>query len=251
MIDDLQGKVALVTGGGQGIGLALARAFTAHGAAVVITGRDEAKLDRAVGEIGGERIARIVANAASREHSQAAVALAIARFGQIDVLVNNAQSTTAGLALEDIDDAVVQTTVGSGLLGTLYHMQAVFPHMKVAGGGAIINMGSREGIYGGHGFGIYAATKEGIRGLSRVAAREWGRHGIRVNVICPAALSPGAADFLAAHPAEAEGYRKAIAMERFGDPDADIAPVALFLASDASRYVTGQTINADGGMMML
>jgi NAD(P)-dependent dehydrogenase (short-subunit alcohol dehydrogenase family) len=120
-----------------------------------------------------------------------------------------------------------------------------------ARGGAIINLGSREGIFGGLGMGIYAATKEGIRGLSRVAAREWGVHKIRVNVICPAALSPAAVKYLEEFPEQAEMYRKQLALGYFGDSEADIGPVALFLASDESRYVTGQTINADGGQMML
>jgi NAD(P)-dependent dehydrogenase (short-subunit alcohol dehydrogenase family) len=129
-------------------------------------------------------------------------------------------------------------------------MQAAFPHMKESGG-SIINFGSREGVFGGVGFGIYAATKEAIRGLSRTAAREWGKHNIRVNVICPAALSPAAVKFLAENPKEAEYYRSQIALGYFGDPAADIGPVAVFLASAESRYVTGQTINAEGGMTML
>jgi NAD(P)-dependent dehydrogenase (short-subunit alcohol dehydrogenase family) len=104
---------------------------------------------------------------------------------------------------------------------------------------------------GGLGFGIYAATKEGVRGLSRVAAREWGRYNIRVNVINPAALSPAAVEFLAAHPEEAKGYKSQIALGRFGDPTDDIGPVAAFLAGPDSRYVTGQTINTDGGLVML
>jgi NAD(P)-dependent dehydrogenase (short-subunit alcohol dehydrogenase family) len=252
MTQTLQDKVALITGGGQGIGLALAKLFSANGASVVITGRDGAKLERAALEIGGDRIAHFAGEVSSRADAGAAVALAIERFGTIDILVNNAQTSTGtGTPLEDVTDEMVEGVLHSGLLGTLYHMQAAFPHMKAAGGGTILNMGSREGIYGGHGTGMYAATKEGIRGLSRVAAREWGRHNIRVNVICPAALTAAAADFLALHPDLAEVYRKEIALGRFGDPDTDIAPVALFLASDAGRYLTGQTINADGGQIML
>ena len=248
----LDGKVALITGGGQGIGFALAKLFAEQGAAVVITGRDGAKLERAAAEIGGDRVAAFAGEAASRADAADAIALAVARFGRIDILVNNAQTSAGiGTPLEDIGDEVIGSTLGSGLLGTLYHMQAAFPHMRDSGGGSIINMGSREGIHGGHGAGIYAATKEAIRGLSRVAAREWGRHAIRVNVVCPAALTAAAATYLTAHPEQAEAFRKEIALGRFGDSDTDIAPVALFLASDASRYVTGQTINADGGQMML
>ena len=176
--------------------------------------------------------------------------MAVERFGGLQVLVNNAQSSTPGVMFEDMDDATMRLTWESGVLGTIQHMQAAYPHLKGAGG-SIINLGSREGVFGGPGFGIYAATKEGVRGLSRVAAREWGRHDIRVNVVCPAALSPVAIKYLADFPEQAEMYRKEIALGRFGDPERDIGPVAVFLASDDSRYVTGQTINADGGQMML
>jgi NAD(P)-dependent dehydrogenase (short-subunit alcohol dehydrogenase family) len=248
----MNGKVALITGGGQGIGRALAEMFVAHGMSVMITGRHADKLCSAVDAIGAlDRVDFVVGDAGGRDCALAAVEKTITRFGRIDVLVNNAQSTASGIPLEDLDEDAILRTLHSGLLGTLFHMQAAFPHMRRGGGGSIINMGSREGIFGGLGFGIYAATKEGIRGLSRVAAREWGRHNIRVNVICPAALSEAAAGYLTGHPAEAELYRQAIALGRFGDPTRDIGPIALFLASDESRYLTGQTLNADGGQMML
>jgi NAD(P)-dependent dehydrogenase (short-subunit alcohol dehydrogenase family) len=178
------------------------------------------------------------------------VEAAVREFGKIDILVNNAQSSVPGTPLELIDDATISMTIESGLLGTLYHMQAAFAHMKERGG-SIINFGSREGVYGGVGFGIYAATKEAIRGLSRTAAREWGKYKIRVNVVCPAALSPAAVKFLADRPQDAEMYKSQIALGYFGDPFEDIAPVVLFLGTEDSRYVTGQTINTDGGQQML
>ncbi len=248
----LTGKVALITGGGQGVGLGVARAFAQAGALLVITGRDGAKLEGVAPELEalGGQVAICPGNVSLRADADRAVALAVERFGGLDILVNNAQSSVPGKALEDIDDATMRLTVESGLYGTLQHMQAAFPHMK-ARGGSIINTGSREGIFGGIGFGIYAATKEAIRGLSRTAAREWGKYNIRVNVICPAALSPAAITYLAAYPEQAEMYRKEIALGRFGDPENDIGPAVLFLASDDSRYVTGQTINVDGGQMML
>ncbi|MEA1652840.1 SDR family oxidoreductase [Nitrospirillum sp. BR 11164] len=249
----LAGKVALVTGGGQGVGLGIAQALAIAGAALVITGRDAAKLEAAARDLatlGGAGVAVYAGDVRQRADADAAIAVALERFGQLDVLVNNAQSSKPGTLLEDIDDDAIALTLESGLLGTIRHMQAAFPHLK-ARGGSIINLGSREGIYGGIGFGIYAATKEGVRGVSRVAAREWGRYGIRVNVICPAALSPVAIQYLDAHPEQAEMYRKEIALGRFGDPHADIGPVAVFLAGDDSRYITGQTINADGGQVML
>lgn len=248
----LAGKVAIITGGGQGVGLGIARAFAQAGAALVITGRDAAKLESAAAELRGlgAQIATSAGDVSRRESAAAAVAKTVECFGKLDILVNNAQSSVPGTPLEDIDDATIQLTLQSGLIGTIQHMQEAFSYLK-QNGGSIINTGSREGIYGGPGFGIYAATKEAIRGVSRVAAREWGKHNIRVNVICPAALSPAAIKYLAEHPEHEAMYRKEIALGRFGDPEQDIGTVALFLASDDSRYVTGQTINVDGGQVML
>jgi NAD(P)-dependent dehydrogenase (short-subunit alcohol dehydrogenase family) len=249
----LQGKVALITGGGQGVGLGIAQAFAQAGANLAITGRDKAKLEGVAGELRANRVEvlTVPGDVRKRTSAQQNVKAALERFGQLDVLVNNAQTPQPNAPLESIDDETIAQTIESGLLGTLYHMQAAFPHMKEHGGGSIINFGSREGEFGGLGFGVYAATKEGIRGLSRTAAREWGAHGIRVNVICPAALSPAALKFFAENPEMETYYKKQVALGYFGDPHDDIAPVALFLASAASRYVTGQTVNVDGGQMML
>lgn len=248
----LNGKVAIITGGGQGVGLGIARTFAREGASIVLTGRDADKIARAADELEalGGRAACAPGTAGVRADAEAAVRKAVETYGRLDILVNNAQTSKPGTAFEDSDDETLELTVRSGLFGSIHHMQAAFPHMKETGG-SIINFGSREGIFGGVGFGIYAATKEGIRGMSRVAAREWGKYNIRVNVICPAALSPVAVKYLEEHPVEAEMYRKEISLGYFGDPEADIGPVALFLAGDDSRYVTGQTINADGGQMML
>jgi NAD(P)-dependent dehydrogenase (short-subunit alcohol dehydrogenase family) len=245
-------KTCLVTGGGQGVGLGIATAFAKAGANLVITGRDPAKLEAAAAGLRqlDAKVVTCAGDVRSRDDAQRAVAAAVEAFGRLDVLVNNAQSSVPGVPFEDMDDDTLRLTWESGVLGTIQHMQAAFPHLK-AQGGSVINFGSREGVVGGQGFGIYAATKEGIRGLSRVAAREWGKHNIRVNVICPAALSPIAVKYLAEHPEQAEGYRREISLGRFGDPEADIGPVAVFLASEASCYVTGQTINADGGLVML
>jgi NAD(P)-dependent dehydrogenase (short-subunit alcohol dehydrogenase family) len=247
----LTGKVALITGAGQGVGLGIARAFAGAGAKLAITGRDQEKLERAAAKLRelGAEVLTIPGDVRSRASAQASVAKAIEQFGQLDVLVNNAQSSVPGTPLEEIDDATIALTLESGLLGTMYHMQAAFAHMK-GRGGSIINFGSRTGTVGEAGFGIYAATKEGIRGLSRVAAREWGQHNIRVNVICPAALSEATKKYLAENPDQEKYYVALVPLRRLGDPERDIGPVAVFLACDEARYVTGQTINAEGGMTM-
>lgn len=252
MAGRLSGKVAIVTGGGQGVGLGIAQVFLREGAKVLITGRTPDKLEAAVVGLkaeGGEA-AWIAGTAGVRADAEAAVARAVDLFGGLDILVNNAQTSKPGTMFEDTDDALFALTIESGLYGTFQHMQAAVPHMKEKGG-SIINFGSYEGIHGGVGFAAYAATKEAIRGLSRTAARELGKYKIRVNVICPAALSPIAEQWVKDFPEEAEKVMKLVALGYLGDCAEDIGPAVLFLASEDSRYVTGQTINVDGGQMML
>lgn len=252
MTGRLSGKVAIVTGGGQGVGLGIATVFAREGAKVLITGRTADKLEAAATEMrqAGGDVATITGTAGVRADAEAAVVKAIGMFGGLDILVNNAQTSQPGTMFEDTDDALFALTIESGLYGTFQHMQAALPHMK-AKGGSIINFGSYEGIHGGVGFAAYAATKEAIRGLTRTAARELGQYNVRVNVICPAALSPKAEQWVQNFPEEAEKVMKLISLRYLGDCEADIGPAALFLASDDSRYVTGQTINVDGGQMML
>ncbi|MDE2403509.1 MAG: SDR family oxidoreductase [Sphingomonadales bacterium] len=247
----LEGKVAVVTGASGGIGAAIARVYAREGAAVVMSARRAEVLAGEAARIvatGGRAIA-VTADVARKEDAQRTIAAAIEHFGRLDILVNNAQVTRQA-RIEDITDEGLNLTFGSGLFGTLYHMQAAFPHLKERGG-SIVNFGTRQGIYGEPGDGAYGANKEGIRALSRSAAREWGQFGIRVNVINPAALSPSAAKFFAENPERGQKYIDDISLRYFGDTEQDIAPVALFLASDDSRYVTGQTLNVDGGQIML
>lgn len=230
----------------------MARAFAQEGASLVITGRVAEKLDQAKPDLEarGAKVVVCAGDGAVRANAQRAVQAAIDSFGKLDVLVSNAQATHPGVMIEDISDEDLELTFGSGFRATFYHMQAAFPHLKERGG-SIVNFGSKMGIHAGPGAGAYAANKEAIRGLSRVAAKEWGRHKIRVNVINPASLSPGAAAYFEDHPDEVAVHLKDVALGYFGDAEQDIGAAALFLASDDSRYVTGQTINVDGGQVML
>ena len=247
----LEGKVAVVTGGSQGIGYAIAKAYAREGAAVVISGRrgDAIRDAGARLEAEGARVIAVQADVAVKADAQRTIAAAADGFGRIDVLANNAQTTVQAL-IEDITDEGMALTFGSGLHGTLYHMQAAFPYLK-ARGGSVLNLGSRQGIYGQPYDGAYGANKEAIRALSRSAAREWGQFGIRVNVLNPAGLSPAAEAFLNADAERAQKYYDEMPLGRFGRLDEDIAPIAVFLACDEGHYVTGQTINADGGQIML
>ncbi len=248
----LAGKVAIVTGAGQGIGEAIATGYALEGARVIITGRTRSKLDAVVGRItaaGGIAIA-VEALAGNKDHAETTVNRAIAEWGRVDALVNNAHTFTDYLPIED---PRMEENCGidfqSAFFGSLQLMQLCFPHMVAQGGGAIINMGTGYSIRCEPGFLAYAASKEAIRALSKTAAREWGKHQIRVNTILPSALTPKAVWYLEDSKTYDLELAK-VAMGRFGAPQ-DIAPTAIFLASDESRFVTGQTIGVEGGVTML
>jgi NAD(P)-dependent dehydrogenase (short-subunit alcohol dehydrogenase family) len=248
----LEGKVAVVTGASQGIGWAIARLMAQEGASVVMSARRAdkiAEVAEAITAEGNGPAIGVQADVARREDAQRTIDTARERFGRLDILVNNAQSIAWGL-IEDITDADFALTFGSGFMASIYHMQAALPLLKERGG-SIINLGSRQGIYGQPGEAIYGGNKEAIRALSRTAAREWGQHQIRVNVINPAGLSPLCEEYLSSDPVRAQTYIDEMPLGRFGRLMEDIAPVALYLASDDARYVTGQTINCDGGQVML
>jgi NAD(P)-dependent dehydrogenase (short-subunit alcohol dehydrogenase family) len=191
--NSLAGKVAIVTGAGQGIGEAIAVGYAAEGAKVIITGRTKSKLDDVVGKIeaaGGTAIA-LEALAGNREHAQLTVDRAISEWGRVDALVNNAHTFTDYLPIEDPKmEEHCMIDFQSAFFGSLQLMQLCFPHMVKQGGGSIINMGTGYSIRCEPGFLAYAASKEAIRALTKTAAREWGKHKIRVNTILPSALTP-------------------------------------------------------------
>ena len=248
----LAGKVAIVTGAGQGIGEAIATGYAAEGARVIITGRTKGKLDEVVGKIeaaGGTAIG-IEALAGNKDHAEMTVDRAISEWGRVDALVNNAHTFTDYLPIEDPRmEEHCNIDFQSAFFGSLQLMQLCFPHMVKQGGGSIINMGTGFSIRCEPGFLAYAASKEAIRALTKTAAREWGKHKIRVNTILPSALTPKSIWYLEDSGTYDLELAK-VAMGRFGEPK-DIAPTAIFLASDDSDFVTGQTIGVEGGTTML
>lgn len=248
----LEGKVAIITGAGQGIGEAIARTYAREGARLLITGRTQSKLDDVVAKIGadGGEAVPLEALAGNKDHARKTVDAAMSRWGRVDILVNNAHTFTDYLPIEDpkIEEHIL-VDMQSAFLGSLQLMQLCFPHMRDQGGGSIINMGSSYGIRCEPGFLAYASSKESIRTLTRTAAKEWGKHKIRVNTILPSALTPKSIWYLEQSKTYDLELSK-VAMGRFGTSD-DIAPTALFLASDESDFVTGQTIGVDGGATML
>lgn len=247
---DLADRVVVVTGATRGIGLGLARHLGGLGARVVITGRRPERVAAASDELaalGIDHLARAV-DVADRDAMLALVAATMHEWDRIDGLVANAQSFRPVTPLTEVREADMDLLFDTGPKGTLWSMQAVVPHMKASGWGRIVTVGTSMGLTGAAGYGPYAASNEAIRSLTRTAANEWGRDGITVNCILPAS---------AAHrldPASSPERRAAFAamyddhpIGRDGDPELDIAPVVAFLLSDASRYVTGQTIGVDGG----
>lgn len=248
----LDGRVAIITGAGQGIGAAIAEAYAREGAKVIITGRTYSKVEEVAVKItdGGGEVIALEALAGNKEDSMTTVERAISEWGRVDILVNNAHSFTDYLPLEDPNmEENCNTDFQSAFFGSLQLMQLCFPHMVKQQGGSIINMGSSFGIRCEPGFLAYAASKEAIRALTRTGAREWGKHKIRVNTILPAAMSPKALWYLEDSGTYDQELAK-VAMGYFGTPE-DIAPLAIFLASDESNYITGQTICAEGGATML
>jgi NAD(P)-dependent dehydrogenase (short-subunit alcohol dehydrogenase family) len=246
----LTGKVALVTGGGQGLGYDMARAFADEGMKLVLTGRVQEKLEEKAATIKdqGVEVLAIAGNVGQRSTADDALARTLDKFGRLDVLVNNAQTLSLPVPLIEQDDRLIEAIIGSGLYGTIYFMQAAYPTLAKEGG-AVINLGSGQGLVGGWGTASYAAAKEGIRALSKVAAREWGKDSIRVNTICPGAWSPSMDEWFKDKPEELEAMLAQAPLGRFADGYRDIGRLAVFLAGP-DCFMTGQTFYIDGGQLM-
>lgn len=240
-------KVIIVTGGAGGIGRGVTTALCKDGAKVLITDVNQTGLDDAVAEFKkqGFDVESILCDGANREQVAAAVKKAVDKFGRLDGVVNNAQVSVQkpfeGHSVEDMNLAL-----NSGMWATFNFMQEAFPHLKETKG-CIVNFGSAAAIKGQDYQMSYAATKEAIRGMTRVAAREWGKYGIRVNVVCPFALTPGVEKWRAAFPEEYQKSIDAVPMKRIGDPETDIGRGVVFLCSEYAGYITGNTLEIDGG----
>lgn len=247
----LQDKVVLITGGAGGIGSGMARAMAKEGAIAVIadlneeTGRQTEKELQAI----SPKSMFIQANLMEHEKLPQLIETVIEKYGKLDVLVNNAHASKQA-TIEDTTQADFDLSFGTGFYPTFYLMQAALPYLKQTKGN-VINFASGAGLAGHETQGAYAAAKEAIRAISRVAANEWGRFGINVNLISPIANTPGVEAWSKAQPEYYEEVRNKIPLGRFGDIEEDIGRVAVFLASDDSQYMTGQTLMADGGSIML
>lgn len=243
------GKVAIITGGGQGIGFGIAKAFAKEGANLVLTGRTESKLLRAkkeIGEISDVEVLTIVADGGNEEAVKNVIQKTIEKFKKIDILINNASASKSGVLLADHTKEDFDLAIMSGLYATFFYMREAFPYLKETKG-SVINFASGSGIKGASGQSSYAAAKEGIRGLSRVAATEWGEFGINVNVVCPLVMTEGLVKWKEEYPDLYAKTIQSIPLRRFADAETDIGRICVFLASEDADYISGDTFNVQGG----
>ncbi|WP_156839582.1 SDR family NAD(P)-dependent oxidoreductase [Novosphingobium aquimarinum] len=245
----LAGRAALITGGADGIGRGIAARFAQAGGSVLLTDFDEEKgrdTTEALKAEGGS-IDFLRCDVTDKQQVTDAVAACVERFGSIDILVNNAYSGSGLARIEDKTDAVFDYGMRICLYAAKWSMEAAMPHMRERGWGRIVNIASLNGVNAHMGSAEYNVGKEALRSYTRTAARECARHGICANIICPAAISAAYRAFAAAQPEMAAATASANPMGRMGDPEQDIGGVALFLASEDARYMTGNTLFVDGG----
>lgn len=260
----LKDKVAIITGGGKAapledgsagsIGYGIAIAYAKEGANLVLTGRNMQKLLDAKEELErlyGVKVLAVQADINEKEDGEAVansvVEAAIREFGRIDVLINNAQASASGVTLANHTTDQFNLAMYSGLYSTFYYMKACYPHLKETKG-AVINFASGAGLFGNFGQCAYAAAKEGIRGLSRVAATEWGPDGINVNVVCPLAWTSQLEMWSKYNPEAFKANVKMPPMGHFGNSELEIGRVCVQLASPDFKYMSGETLTLEGGM---
>ncbi len=260
----LTGKTAIITGGGRAkplkdgsagsIGYGVAIAYAKEGANLVLTGRNVAKINEAKEELErlyGVKVLAIPADVNAGADNEAVVnnvvAQAMEAFGRIDVLINVAQASASGVTLADHSTEQFDLALYSGLYSTFYYMKACYPYLKESKG-SVINFASGAGLFGNYGQCAYAAAKEGIRGLSRVAATEWGKDGINVNVVCPLAWTSQLEQWSEYNPEAFAANVHMPPMGHYGNSEMEIGRVCVQLASPDFKYMSGETLTLEGGM---
>jgi len=248
----LAGKIALITGSGQGVGQGIALAMAKEGAKIIVTGRTFEKLENTVDliEQAGSEALAVECDVKDKAALAASVEQGVERFGGLNILVNNAQEVPLG-DLHSVTDEAFLAGFESGPLATMRLMKLCHPYLK-KDGGVIINLASTAAKrWDASTYGAYAAVKEATRSLSKAAACEWAKDGIRTNVILPHALSPALKWWTENNPEEAAAFVSTIPQQRIGDCEKDIGRFVVSLCSDASAYVNGQSIAIDGGQAFM
>lgn len=246
---DFSGRVAIVTGGGTGIGAVTARQLAQRGADLVLAGRRPEPLEQTAAEIRaqtGRRCLAISTDVTDPEQCARLIEETVTQLGRLDTLVNNAGKGRQR-PLRTMSPEIWQNDVALNLNAAFYCSQAAFPHLKATGHGAIVNISSLAGVNGTMGVGAYAAAKSGLQMLTRVASAEWGPHGVRVNAVaCGMIATPLAQAGWAKTGFDADGASQAFPLRRPGRPE-EIAQAIVFLASEAASYITGETLTVAGG----
>ncbi|WP_284230432.1 SDR family NAD(P)-dependent oxidoreductase [Mycobacterium antarcticum] len=243
----LDGKVALITGAGQGVGRGIALALAREGAAIAVVDRNEETASETavlIEKLGGSALYRICDVRDSSE-VDTCVASIIGALGTVDILVNNAVDARVGIPLEDLDDEQFLISFTSGPFASFWFMRACFPYLQ--NGGRVINLRSGTETQSMVGYGAYVSAKSAVGGLTRAAAREWGRKGITVNALVPFSLSPSAEADLAKKPGRLDALYRQLSIPRTADAEADVGRAAVFLAGPDATFITGCTISVDGG----
>lgn len=259
----LTGKTAIITGAGRAvlsdgrcgsIGYGIATAYAKEGANLVITGRNVQKLEAAKEELErlyGIQVLIVAADVNAGADNEAVVGevvrQTVEKFGRIDVLINNAQASASGVLLAEHTTDQFNLALYSGLYAAFYYMKACYPYLAETKG-SVINFASGAGLFGNYGQCAYAAAKEGIRGLTRVAATEWAKDGINVNIICPLAWTAQLENFEKAYPDAFKANVKMPPAGHYGDSELEIGRVCVQLASPDFKYLTGETLTLEGGM---
>jgi NAD(P)-dependent dehydrogenase (short-subunit alcohol dehydrogenase family) len=247
----LKGKVALITGGSRGIGKATALAFASAGADVVVASRKLPDLEQVAAEIRGlgKRALPVSAHVARLEEIKNLVNTVCQEFGKIDILVNNAGTSPAMSPMLDLEERLWDSIINLNLKGLVFLSQAVARVMKEHGGGTIINVASVAGFRHESHIGVYSISKAAVIMTTKIMAQEWAKYNIRVNAIAPGHIHTRLGDAIfEAVPEYKEQLLQRVPIGRIGDPD-DIVGAMIYLASDASSYVTGETIVVDGGIL--
>ena len=259
----LKGKTAIITGAGRAvlsngrcgsIGYGIATAYAKEGANLVITGRNVKKLEDAKEELErlyGVKVLVVQADVSDGADNEAVVKnvveQAVKEFGRIDVLINNAQASASGVPLAEHTTEQFNLAMYSGLYATFYYMKACYPYLAETKG-TVINFASGAGLFGNFGQCSYAAAKEGVRGLTRVAATEWAKDGINVNIVCPLAWTAQLENFEKEYPDAFKANVKMPPAGHYGDPEDEIGRVCVHLAAPDMKYLTGETLTLEGGM---
>lgn len=245
----LAGRVAIITGASQGVGLGIARVFAREGCKLLLAQRREAEARKTASDLArefGTEVEGIATDVTKRDQVDRMVATAVERFGRLDVLVNNAGGSFAK-RLEKHTDEDMAAGLDLNFWSAFWAMRAAFPHMKMQGYGRVINLGSLNGVNAHLFTAQYNVGKEALRALTRTAAVEWAEFGINCNTILPAVTSPAAEEYMRTSPDMMKAILQQIPRRKMGDAEKDIGPVALFLATEDSAHLTGDTLFVDGG----